>query len=329
MSYNRHDVICYCKPNGGAASGCSKCKDPPLQKLCGFYEDCSQKRCLHLKFSEYCGSYLAADFADGKDIPHNLIPNFTPKSPASSMSHYPIDRDGNIIRQFQSTKGYPKRHGTVGHHHTIPAHKHGEESVSGHTHSHSYIVSEKDLEDGEKQEQELFESEYEQCFAGLESVHPDVLKGDHDEDTAELIWEFEEWEMKHENPCKEVRIDNSGNMTAAEFQKLSSYIVDALESDNWTRPIDKVVEVRYLREMLDLLCCAFDSKHGLFLDMSNPNIYTIYKQNGYFISLRDLYKDGIYPLDLDFRMIDGIKDFKEYGLDSFQEMIPEMLNSGR
>jgi len=96
----------------------------------------------------------------------------------------------------------------------------------------------------------------------------------------------------------------------------------------WTRPINTFMDMSELKALMDGLCCAYSHKYGLYLDMSDLDIYTIYKRDGYFISLRDLYKDGIYPMDLNFKMIDG-RNQEDIDFAPFFEMVPKMLNSGR
>ena len=58
----------------------------------------------------------------------------------------------------------------------------------------------------------------------------------------------------------------------------------------------------HLMECLDAYCGAYSEKYNLFLDMSDPNLYAIYKADGVSISLYKLIGDGVNPLDLEFKM---------------------------
>ena len=62
--------------------------------------------------------------------------------------------------------------------------------------------------------------------------------------------------------------------------------------------------------------------------MTNPNIYTIYKANGHIITLRELYRDGIFPMDLDFQMINETNP-DDADFIPFLDMVPTMVNAGR
>ena len=131
-------------------------------------------------------------------------------------------------------------------------------------------------------------------------------------------------------PHCQVDVDNSGSLTREQFAEA----IDGMEDENtrlgmvWNIEVDPIVTVGYIRDIMEGMCGAYDEKFRLYLDMSNPNMYTIYKANGHIITLRELYRDGIFPMDLDFKMIDGTKQ-EDLDFVGFLDMVPEMVHAGR
>ncbi len=293
MSYERAYIVCYCKPpeSGGGNCACTKCDSPSIQAVCSFYRKSSaHDRCFQLKFDEYCGCFNAADFARGKDIPHHLIPNFTPE-----------------VREYIDTP-------------------HGLREVKGPPSRREVIY----------RDQSPYHKKMEEVFKNVRGLTFDELEFDFKDDVeemSEVMGEFEEWEdALHKNPCKEVTIavDNSGSMSPERFEELANVVAnDLTRMHDKVYPIEKFITPDHIIEIMETLSGAYSVKHRLYLDMSSVNIYTIYKKNGHFISLRDLYRDGIYPMDLNFQMINESTDLEEYGFTPFFEMVPKMLNFGR
>ena len=309
-------IVCYCEPSGSGNSACSKCKEVSIQKICSFFvKTTNSDSCLNLRYDRYCNCFYASDFASGKDVHTRNIPNLPKKDSQTSMTPKTFIDTPYGLREV---KGPPTRETY-------------REFVSPYPREIQEVVK-------KVRGQKEFDFEEEGWVE------------EEGEEMSEIMGEFEEWEDKlkgstdelfkfnpaspliKNNPCKEITIgvDNSGNMTAVEFEELASYIADSLENNRlvWTEPIITYMAISDLRELMDGLCCAYSHKYGLYLDMSHLNIYTIYKRDGYFISLRDLYKDKIYPMDLNFKMIDG-RNQEDIDFTPFLEMVPKMLNFGR
>ena len=310
-------IVCYCEPSGSGNSACSKCKEVGIQKICSFFvKTTNSDSCLNLRYDRYCNCFYASDFASGKDIHIENVPNPPKVDKQTSMKPKSYIDTPYGLREV---KGPPTRE----------------------TYREYISPYPRDMQQVVKNVRKIDRHE---------KMHEQVLASDHYEDMSEVMGDYEEWEdhseerlikvanfvsdsiKEQQNPCKEVSIavDNSGSMTAVDFQNLASEIADSLENNRltWSKPIDTFMAISDLRELMDGLCCAYSHKYGLYLDMSHLNIYTIYKRDGYFISLRDLYKDKIYPMDLNFKMIDG-RNQEDIDFIPFLEMVPKMLNFGR
>ena len=124
--------------------------------------------------------------------------------------------------------------------------------------------------------------------------------------------------------------DYSGSLTHEQWDVVAKQAQQDLKDQrlSWSEPINMHVTKSYLNDMMHDMCAAYCHKYGLYLDMSNPNLYTIYKSDGYFISLRDLYRDGVYPLDMNFIMVDGTPQ-DELDFESFLDQAPKMVSCGR
>jgi len=127
-----------------------------------------------------------------------------------------------------------------------------------------------------------------------------------------------------------VPVDYSGSLTHEEWDVLSKQVAEEVKNQKltWYEPINMSVTTSYLQELMEGMCAAYSKKYGLFLDMSNPNLYTIYKADGHFISLRQLYRDGVYPMNMNFKMIDGTPQ-DELDFEPFIEQAALMVSSGR
>ena len=127
-----------------------------------------------------------------------------------------------------------------------------------------------------------------------------------------------------------VPVDYSGSLTHEEWDVLSKQVAEEVKNQKltWYEPINMSVTTSYLQELMEGMCAAYSKKYGLFLDMSNPNLYTIYKADGHFISLRQLYRDGVYPMDMNFKMIDGTPQ-DELDFEPFVDQASLMVSSGR
>jgi hypothetical protein len=156
-------------------------------------------------------------------------------------------------------------------------------------------------------------------------------------ETARLPYVSEDGNVKfinhvHSNPCAEAPIagDYSGSLTHEEWDVLAKQAAQDLEEQKlwWEAPPNMNQPLSYLKEMMESMCAAYSEKYGLFLDMTNPNLYTIYKSDGHFISLRDLYRDGVYPLDMNFKMIDGTPQ-DELDFEPFVDQAGKMVSCGR
>jgi hypothetical protein len=89
-------------------------KNRSEQKLCGFYVKHSfENFCSHLKFDEYCSCFQACDFADGKDINFNDIPNIgsIKKNNTQFSPDGPEYRDTLFDRNYEyiETENGPRR----------------------------------------------------------------------------------------------------------------------------------------------------------------------------------------------------------------------------
>jgi hypothetical protein len=315
-------VVCYCDPSGSGNSACTKCKEVGIQKNCSFFvKSTVMDSCSNLRYDRYCNCFYASDFVNGKDVHIENIPNLPKKDNQTRMTPKTFIDTPYGLREI---KGPPTRREIY------------REFVSPYPWEMQKVVKKV------------------QGIDRHEKMHEQVLASDqiddHYADMSEVMGDYEEWQdkkgktmCKHCNvifcaePCPKylnsditLGVDTSGSMTPESFQELANMVAEQLTNQTltWTRPINTFMDMSELRELMDGLCCAYSHKYGLYLDMSDLDIYTIYKRDGYFIDLRSLYKDGIFPMDLNFKMIDG-RNQEDVDFLPFLEMVPKMLNSGR
>lgn len=303
-------IVSYCKTDGSGNSACSKCDKESHQPNCSFYEQGSfSTRCSHIRMGEYCSNFYACDFSDGKPVDTENIPNM-PKM-ARHIKQFINTQEG--MREIYKDQEY------YGHRRNKEYEKCDTEIDHEKLHKLATFVSNTIGEQNKEEEKPLptigadgflkfINMEIEDAFA----VPASLLES---------------------NPCAEVAIavDTSGTMTPEKFLELSAIVAETLRDQTLCifKPVTKSVTQEHLSEAYDAFCAAYSEKYGLFLDMTDPNLYTIYNSMGKFMSLRTLLNDKITPFDLDFKMKGGNSCFEEYGFEEFVEQIEQMLVQGR
>ncbi len=95
-------IVCYCDPPDGGNSFCQKRKEVSIQQHCSFYvKSTNLDSCSNLRHDDYCGCFHASDFADGKPIQFEDVPNPPDPTGRNQTSLVPVTGGGEYTESHR------------------------------------------------------------------------------------------------------------------------------------------------------------------------------------------------------------------------------------